>query len=511
MFLRTAAAFLAISAFGANASEVKIAGYEPTLKVTDHNAIDLDQKEMETALSESTDAGFALATKIYSMGGNSKSYAQITIPALEAVVKKGAPIKGVAMDNESPIEAKSLGESKIGDTFVQVQYPTLAVQDQHLKCKVGGLPTTSQVTTGCFAENGALTIDGKEVSYTAPVVNKNARTIQGFSTAAKAKMNDCDNGCPYPEPKKYFDYFGDFDYADKWIMAGLTGQKVEYKNGMSFDFSMYGPIGKTEVVKKGTVYLNFYMYVIRELYDAIGDCEKACNTCNDDAVHAWDEAVAYYTGSLEGPTGEGDSKLLYELAQKRCSNFKTCGKKGDTTESKDGASANYVIFDQFNKGKKLLEGGKCADVKPIVEKIIATMGVPMVQGALRYAWKVDNEDSALEKKNAEGIIFTMAVLPRVDACDKVASAAILKQMQVSKTYDTNFTAVKKSWESVYECMGLTCAQIGGLINTDTKTYYTGAGPCVDVIEDKEAEKSAGTTKTVYVALVTALIAAASYF
>ena len=43
-------------------------------------------------------------------------------------------------------------------------------------------------------------------------------------------------------------------------------------------------------------------------------------SCNDDPVHAWDEAVAFYTGSIPKSTRTG-GVLLYSLAQKRCQEF----------------------------------------------------------------------------------------------------------------------------------------------------------------------------------------------
>ena len=60
--------------------------------------------------------------------------------------------------------------------------------------------------------------------------------------------------------------------------------------------------------------------------------------CNEHAastvsVHAWDEGVAFYTGSLEGAAygGSGDGKLLYRLAEKRCANFGTCSTEHPTS------------------------------------------------------------------------------------------------------------------------------------------------------------------------------------
>merc|ERR1719407_181690 len=59
----------------------RIAGYLPRSLVTDHNAIDLDQAQLETNLGLRTAAGFASAT--YSGGGNPKSYAEFTVPGTD--------------------------------------------------------------------------------------------------------------------------------------------------------------------------------------------------------------------------------------------------------------------------------------------------------------------------------------------------------------------------------------------------------------------------------------------
>lgn len=49
------------------------------------------------------------------------------------------------------------------------------------------------------------------------------------------------------------------------------------------------------------------MYVIHELEDAIKDCNNGDLTANDGGPHAWDEGWAFYAGSLEGSTGEGEA------------------------------------------------------------------------------------------------------------------------------------------------------------------------------------------------------------
>ena len=230
------------------------------------------------------------------------------------------------------------------------------------------------------------------------------RTMKGFSTGAKGKMYDGCPGCPYRHYKMFYDYYGDFDYADKWVSAALAG------TDMSFSSGKYGPnnfkdmysAARVEAVKKGTAYMNVWMYAIREFEDAIDDCTSCTTNCNQfslastsdgqyAAVHAWDEGVAFYAGSLEGTAHGGSSagKMVYRLAEKRCANFGTCGAAGDATS---GISmVNSELFKAgglFATGRDLLQQGKCAKVRPIVEQIVSLMTVPLVQGTLRYAYKV---------------------------------------------------------------------------------------------------------------------------
>ena len=99
---------------------------------------------------------------------------------------------------------------------------------------------------------------------------------------------------------------GDFEYADKWDPD----------------------------LKKASAYLNTWMYVVREYEDATDDCvsrtddSRGCNEVSAaSAINAWEKAVAFRVGSIEGT--EGNSKegnygtLLCALAERRCINFKT--------------------------------------------------------------------------------------------------------------------------------------------------------------------------------------------
>merc|ERR1712029_608067 len=60
-------------------------------------------------------------------------------------------------------------------------------------------------------------------------------------------------------------------------------------------------------------------------------------------------------------------KLLHQLADKRCKNFKTCGKDGGETSGM--AKLNHDLFELFNKGKAQLDEGKCDEVAETVKAV----------------------------------------------------------------------------------------------------------------------------------------------
>jgi len=249
--------------------------------------------------------------------------------------------------------------------------------------------------------------------------------------------------------------------------------------------------------------------VIREFEDAIDDCQNcttglSCNEFSDsfssdspqyNAVHAWDEGVAFYAGSLEGPNVGGSSagEMVYRLAEKRCANFGTC---------ESGLSnVNKKLLEDFILGEALLKNGLCANVRPIVDRIIKQMTVPLVQGSLRYAYKVGvaPEDSDRSQKNAaEGAVFTAAVLPLVHKCNVDAAKTISDEMKFG-LYDQgvypDFAAVKAAFESTYDCLGITCADVGGL------TADGVAGPCQDAVPDGDDDDDGGNTGAIIGAVI----------
>merc|ERR1719353_1181894 len=318
---------------------------------------------------------------------------------------------------------------------------------------------------------------------------------------AKARMYDKSDscvGCPYKTYTQFFDYYGDHDYADKWVMAALDG-------------TTYTPTNAATTHAPG----------FSSSEDAIDDCNHCTSNCNQfstsdkttgqyNAVHAWDEGVAFYTGTEAGESADhsAQGEMPYALAEKRCANYGTCHGPRGTSE------VNNELFKLFNHGRDQLIKGSCSAVRPILDDIIRLMTVPLVQGTLRYAWKVGTTNGQpnkigdqTAKNHAEGAVFAQALLPLVHYCNPTAAKTVADHMKFS---DQTFVAdangdgtsgntgtfpvtadVKAALESTYNCLGVTCAQVGGLLNSAKDGPEPGMAACTHAPYDANTPFIAG--------------------
>jgi len=462
----------------------KVGGYSPQTQVTDQCAIDQDQASMEGFLAIGTNDAFATAQLIYNQGGNSKSYAEITLgKPLIAAVQQGTQMIG-ENDKGSSQVGKTYEYYEAGTTVVKFRYLTSDSASDHVGCRVGALPLSQQKIVGCLVASGSVSIgsDSYNYTYVPSKDNNNGRTLSGFSINAIDKMRLSCDGCPYRDHKYYYDYYGVDDYGQDWVTAAFSGEKTKFSRGNA-DFSIYGFPGRTQAIKKGTVYFNIFHNVIREFENSIDICERGCDQteCINDAVHAWDEGVCFYTGSIEGETGETLSGvLLHQLADKRCINFRTCGKNGEETSGK--AKTNIELLKLINVGKFQIQGERCSEARQTLRDITRLMYVSFIQGSLRYAYKIDlgGQVQATEAARAEGAVFAAAVLPRIYAADPDAAATIYENLKTGAG-STDFVTVKKAFESVYLKLKIGCDEVGGIWNEALGTYYKGAEPCADGI------------------------------
>ena len=298
----------------------------------------------------------------------------------------------------------------------------------------------------------------------------------------------------------YKAYWGDqINYADVFVQKyGAAG-------------AAYQDATRAQLVKKGIAYQGVWMYAVHKFETAIADCLKGTVADVNSAKLNWDKGMAYYVGSQEGTTtGASTGNLLYNLAQKRCADFGTCA---TTTDSSTIATANKEAIAKATEGMAYFVHTQlsCADpqLDTIFRNIVSQMTVPLVQGMLKYAWKADPANagdcsadagkaeaavsSGCAQSWAEGWAFAAAVLPQVHKCDASAATKIKENLDIESTAGPmtgGVKAVKDAIESVYDCLGISCTDVGEY--QAGGTVFNGMSKCTFAPSTDEGSTASGS-------------------
>merc|ERR1711935_1293798 len=437
----TAIVLLATSFKCVSATFTYIAGYEPRSTVTTHAQIDLDAKDiikhehwpannaaayMDCASNACNWDGAAMypsslwdgtCTHDMVIPENKVDTTANTITFTAHGLSDGNKVKyykgtGAVITNLVG-EKEYFVVSKTTDTF-QVSLTSggdaLALgsagdDDQYFK---GPRIDTS---TKCTSPYGIYTKGKNSLKSTA------VRSIAGFASSIGTKTSGPVGATVAAKDNQFIGAMNKFwkikglsetTWAEDIIEAAFKGEKVKDSDDAKnkFDFGVVGRDFRKEVIQKGMIYLNIFPYVIWEMQDAINDCKSGSLTSNDApvggaSVHAWDEAVAFYTGSLEGTTkggvtGYSGGYLQYYLAEKRCENYGTCTASYNTnTDDFSGESKiNEEIIALFQRGEAEITAAvdstsstKCDKPARTMEEIATKMLVPFIQGTFRYLYK----------------------------------------------------------------------------------------------------------------------------
>jgi hypothetical protein len=320
------------------------------------------------------------------------------------------------------------------------------------------------------------------------------RTVRGFSK----------NLPDEPAYAEFFDYFGSETYADDYVLGAIYKKlpadlQAELEQPEFFKNADLSDAAVVQMVKKGAVYMNTWIYALHELYSAVKKCKDDNIALATGAPHAWDEYWAFYAGTLAGPDGMKSGQLSYALADKRQGNFGTGINNQEPLPTwratDDGANSNVnaALLAMTRAGWVNVKNGDCDDAEAKIPLMLNQMTVPLVQGTLRYAWKSDpkgndesfsSEGKALAELNA----FGMAIVARVNTCNPADAAIIAKNIAYPDMLDENkpeeivpdgFAAVKAAFERNYECLGITCSDVGGLLVGETGEFVEGMEPCSD--------------------------------
>jgi len=354
--------------------------------------------------------------------------------------------------------------------------------------------------------------------------SNSSRSIALFSRGAENKTSGNNNATDVDyQDNSYISVMNEY-WASKGLSKYTWGHDIinaTFYGQMIGDIDM-GTVGddfRREVIQKGIVYLNIYPYIIWEMQDAINDCNTGDLQQNDNAVHAWDEAVAFYTGSLEGVSQggnngldsctDGNCELLFMLADKRCMNFGTCTADYDNDDFAGYSKVNKDIFSLFTDGRDQILGAthtaECPKTPNTMEQIAGIMLIPFIQGVHRYLYKTSLAPTPTAKEAGELFVFASAVLPFIWRADP-DTAEMLYNRAWNLDYSTdNWMDIKHAIEDTYPLLGVgagvgvvTCKQVGEF--NDNGNVRGEA--CVDQINGDKT----GTIVTTWVIALTVVLA-----
>ena len=231
------------------------------------------------------------------------------------------------------------------------------------------------------------------------------------------------------------------------------------------DFQKFGFEGRAAAIRLGIVVFRVWMFVVNSVEDAVSNCITGVPSAD-----RWDQAVAAYTGSELIATGES-GYFLFTLAETECLNFGTC------TQATNPAPINQEIFQNFRQGKASLLQGNCDNAKDNAQSITKLMTIPLIQGMLRLTHDLDLKDNSQETTQGQVAAYAAAILPLLESCSTGNAFIIYDDLAPGNAVTGSFEVVKAALERSYDCLGLTCKDIGGLLNLRRDGYELGAEPC----------------------------------
>lgn len=284
-----------------------------------------------------------------------------------------------------------------------------------------------------------------------------------------------------PTLERYFTFYGD-DYHPGMVqnaaLSTLPFVELEYSGPAlthNFDIQTGVPyVISEEIAKKAAQYTTTMIEMFQLMQAAVIAIGQGCTGIQNpggkpacyDAVKLWDEAAAVQTG-------------VNALAQKRCANYATCGYYTSEADKTITALSNIKTLSLFTGGQNAVFSGDIAAVKSFIKLIESATAVPFIQGTLRYTQQTNGFTIAEKGKEfAEGSAFATGILPKVYECNRAVASLIDEKFQIKAGNDagsdpSDFLAAVRS---VYACIGVTCEDIGGLIESGDQ-YFAGFGPC----------------------------------
>ena len=212
------------------------------------------------------------AMQVYKQGGHSGNFAKMTLTNLTSAETFKAGTKVIGHTETGSVVEGNLQHDVswlATDTtaVVNVTYKVSNVQASYVSCQVGGLYIFGEANragcksciavVGCFRDSqlcnfvliscffisgfadksgskvqiskGGSTYANFTYTYDQRIDNMNSRTLQGMSKTAETRFLVANQY--FDEYKQFIEYYGDYDYADKFILAADTETDTDFTNG----------------------------------------------------------------------------------------------------------------------------------------------------------------------------------------------------------------------------------------------------------------------------------------
>lgn len=212
---------------------------------------------------------------------------------------------------------------------------------------------------------------------------------------------------------------------------------------------------------EAAIALNLWLYVAHMLHSSVAECRDGVAS-----VSYIDAAAAYWIGSLPLAGNSTQGYLLYSLTEDASTLFMQRSTGGPSV-------TNTKLLRLFKQASILLTSPRaCQDgtttmshLRSVIIQSISQMSIPLIQHLIA---NLKNGDRQRVK------IYAHAVVPLLVGC-RSSAFTYLKSKLLDYSYsDADVEEIINRLESIYDCLDLTCVDIGS---------YQGIKTCVDIAAD----------------------------
>ncbi|GKY91601.1 hypothetical protein MPSEU_000132000 [Mayamaea pseudoterrestris] len=282
-------------------------------------------------------------------------------------------------------------------------------------------------------------------------------TLQSLSAGDRSDAGDWFNS--------YVNYFQTANYTNSLILSAMTTWQSD--NGI---FASASRRQLSEAVTRSFQTSVTSMQIATKLRSSITLCKSSQND-----ITLVDQAAALFAGSIEGPDPGGDpdgsGKLMFALSKDMCRTFGKC------EEGTDSAVNDFVLV-SLRDMKRAMVSNNCDAAEEILQDLLATMQVPLIQGTLLFA--ALNEKLPAQSMNmtlSSGSILADSILPFVNSANQTSAAIVQSNMEFhldGKPVIDGVEYVLNAFLGAYDAMNISCNVIGVPASTGLSACGTSA-------------------------------------